>query len=236
MKKCFFLVSAFIVVTVSAPHAEAQQKYIGILGGANLANESLDPQPAGISSSYRPGVIAGVDVERWFNSQWGLSSRAMYVAQGHNDRLNQSLTGVLSGSTKIGTDNVETRALGVDLLLKRSLFGNESVRTYAFAGPSLGVIVSGKEYLNDTVETPGPYYVGDTTFEMSYSNTLDWSIAFGLGVSAKLDSGPMFFLDAGYWYGLTNLYEWYGGGAFTRDIRLTAGVLFPIHLPSLLFK
>ena len=45
----------------------------------------------------------------------------------------------------------------------------------------------------------------------------------------------MLFLDAGYWYGLTNLYEWYEGTAYTRDIRLTAGILFPLQLPSLLF-
>jgi hypothetical protein len=50
-----------------------------------------------------------------------------------------------------------------------------------------------------------------------------------------LDSGPMLFLDADCWYGLTNLYEWYGGATYSRDLRLAAGILFPIHLPSLLF-
>ncbi len=234
MKRIVHLLFLGSTIFVAGRCRAQQQKYIGVILGGNFASEAFDAQPAGISESYRTGIVAGVQIERWFSPQWAISTHEVYVQQGHNDKLNQTVVGgTFNGTTKTGTDNIETNSLNVDLLLKRTIWGNDAIRTYVFAGPSVGIILSGKEYLNDTVKTSSVWYVGDTTYEMSYSNTLDWSLVLGLGISAQLNSGPMFFLDAGYWYGLTNLYDWEGGAVYTRDIRLTAGVQFPIHLPSL---
>jgi hypothetical protein len=237
MKKTLFSLATLGFLMFSAIRSGAQnheQKYLGVVLGINEANELLNAQPEGISSYYRAGIIAGIQGDRWFNSQWGIRMRDVYVQQGHNDNLNQNGTGILYGSTRTGIDNVETTSLDADLLLKKTIWGNDVIRTYAYVGPSLGIILSGKEYLNDTVSTSVGKFVGDTTFTMLYSNVLDWSVVLGLGISVKLDSGPMFFVDAGYWYGLTNIYLWNEGSVYTRDIRLTAGILFPIHLPSLL--
>jgi hypothetical protein len=229
MKQAFLLFLLGSLVLGADECLAQQQKYLGVILGANFANESLDAQPGGISSINRVGILAGLEVERWFNSQWGISMRDLYVQQGHNDDIDQVGMGILYGSTRTGIENIESSSLDLDLLVKKTIYGNNVLRTYAFTGPSLGFILSGKDYLNDTVSNRYGSFYADTTTAVPYSNVLDWSIVFGVGISVKLDSGPMFFLDAGYWYGLTDIYEWYGGAAYTRDIRIAAGILFPLN-------
>ncbi len=226
----------FSFLAFCAPSAHAQQKYIGVLLGANFANESLDSLPSGIAASHRMGILAGIQSERWFGPHWGVSLQGIYSQEGHNENLDGVGTGILYGWTRTGSENVKSSSLTADVLVKRSLWEIPPIRTYAFAGIAMGTILSNTSYYNVTVSKPGnPSYATDTTYSLGSSNSFNFSLIVGLGISLKLDSGPMLFLDAGYWYGLTNLYEWYGGTAYTRDIRLTTGILFPLQMPSLLF-
>jgi hypothetical protein len=228
---CFYV---FSFVAFCAPNVQAQQKYIGVILGANFANESLDSLPSGIAASHRMGILAGVQSERWFGPHWGVSVQGIYSQEGHNENLDGVGTGILYGWTRTGSENVKSSSLTADVLLKRSLWANNTIRTYAFAGAAMGTILSNTDYYNVTISKPGnPSATADTTYALGSSNSFDFSLIVGLGISFKLDSGPMLFLDGDYWYGLTNLYEWYGGATYTRDIRLAAGILFPINLPSL---
>jgi hypothetical protein len=232
--------SSFIIVilgTMLAIQANAQQKYVGVLFGGNLANESLDSLPGGVSLSNRIGLLAGIQVERWFNPQWGISSQLMYAQEGRNEDINGAGTGIFYGFTTTGNATVETRNIDVDLLLKKTIWGNNVIRTYAFVGPAMGAFLSGSFHSNITISQKGSaFFGGDTTYSIdSVVKTFDFSIVFGVGISVKLNSGPILFLDAGCWYGLTNIFESYGGATYIRDIRITAGILFPVQLPSLLF-
>jgi hypothetical protein len=224
-----------ILVSVSVLHANAQQRYIGVILGANFANESLDSLPGGVSLSNRTGILAGIQTERWFNPQWGISSQLLYAQEGRNENINGMGTGIFYGSTTTGNRTVATRYFDASLLLKKTIWGNNVIRTYAFAGPAVGIFLSGSTHYNSIISLHGSTIVmEDTSFSLdSIVNTFDFSILIGVGVSVKLDSGPMLFLDASYWYGLTNISEWYGGATYTRDIRLATGILFPINLPSL---
>ena len=61
----------------------------------------------------------------------------------------------------------------------------------------------------------------------------DISIIAGAGVSITLASGLELFLDAGYAFGLNNIDYYYadktkGYYIYSRDIRIAAGILFPI--------
>jgi hypothetical protein len=231
--KCF---SIFSFVAFSALNANAQQKYIGVVLGANLANESLDAQPGGVTISDRTGILAGIQSERWFSPQWGFSSQLMYVQEGRNDNINGIGTGIFYGTTTTGYTSVEANYLEVTLLIKYAGFGNNVIRPYVFAGPSLGAFLSGNVHSNITVSQKGSQPIEvDTTYALTNSNvnTFEFSAVLGIGVSVKLDSGPMLFLDASYWYGLTNIFDSYGGATYTRDIRIATGILFPINLPSL---
>ncbi len=223
------------IVACYVPDANAQQKYIGITFGGNFANESLESQPGGVSLSDRLGVLAGIQFERWFSPQWGLSEQLVYAQGGRNADINGAGTGIFYGFTTTGNETIATRSVDLDLLLKKTIWGNNVIRTYAFAGPGVGIFLSGSDHLNITISQKGisPYGL-DTTYSMdSTVSALDFSVVIGVGVSLKLNSGLMFFCDASYWYGLTNIFESYGGATYTRDIRIAAGILFPINLPSL---
>jgi hypothetical protein len=229
---CFYV---FSFVAFCAPNVQGQQRYIGIILGANLANESLDALPSGVSTSNRLGLLAGIQSERWFNPQWGISAQLLYAQEGRNDNINGVGTGIFYGFTTTGNETIETRNLDIDLLLKKTIWGNNAIRTYAFAGPGMGTFLSGSDHSNILISKPGSASLGaDTTFSLdSTVRTFDFSIVFGAGFSVKLNSGLTVFCDASYWYGLTNIFESYGGATYTRDIRLAAGILFPINLPSL---
>ena len=229
---CFYV---FSFVSFCAPNVQGQQRYIGVILGANLANESLDAQPGGVSLSDRTGILAGVQAERWFSSQWGLSEQLLYAQEGRDEVINGTGTGSFYGINTTGNRTIETRYLDVSVLLKKTIWGNNVIRTYAFAGPAVGVFLSGSTHYNSVSSQNGSTLVTeDTSYSLdSIVNTFDFSILFGAGFSVKLNSGLMLFCDASYWYGLTNIFESYGGATYTRDIRIAAGVLFPINMRSL---
>jgi hypothetical protein len=221
----------FCFVAFFATNAQAQQRYIGVIVGANFANESLDAQPGGVSLSDRTGILAGVQAERWFSTQWGLSEQFLYVQEGRNEDINGTGTGIFYGINTTGNRTIETRYLDASVLLKKTIWGNNVIRTYAFAGPAVGVFLSGSTHYNSVSSQNGSTLVTeDTSYSLdSIVNTFDFSILFGAGFSVKLNSGLMLFCDASYWYGLTNIFESYGGTTYTRDIRIAAGILFPIN-------
>jgi len=73
---------------------------------------------------------------------------------------------------------------------------------------------------------------GDTTFAIDRStmNTLDVSADIGAGVSFKMPSGVMLFLEATDAIGLVNIANSYGESVVkSQDIRLAAGILFPLN-------
>src|SRR5262249_36022630 len=89
---------------------------------------------------------------------------------------------------------------------------SNNFRAYGLVGLAMGTLVSGTDHLNYLISKHRSVsFGGDTTYAMQYSNSFNWAIVLGLGISEKLDSGPMLFLNASYWYGLTNLYQWYRG-------------------------
>jgi hypothetical protein len=231
MNKRIWSLAVLIVATLSARSTNAQQRYIGVTVGANFASESLDAQPGGVSISDRTGFLAGLVAERWFSSQWGISEQLLYAQEGRNTNINGAGTGVFYGIATTGNETIETRYLDVTVLLKRTIWGNNAIRTYAFVGPGVGVFLSGNDHYNVIASQHGSAtFTEDTSFSLySIVNTFDFSILFGVGVSVKLNSGLMFFCEASYWYGLTNIFESYGGTTYTRDIRIAAGVLFPLY-------
>ena len=144
--------------------------------------------------------------------------------------------GLADGPSASGTADWTSSYLEIPLLAKVS-FGEGAVRRYLFAGPSIGFMLSNFEKLHNTGYRPFPYGVGvnDTTVDITDSTTkIDFSIVAGAGISLKLASGTELFLDAGYAFGLTNTDNYYydkasGLNIYSRDIRLAAGVLFPIN-------
>ena len=182
MKRLLGCLGIFIFVAFCAANAHAQQKYIGVILGANFANESLDSLPSGIAASHRTGMLAGVQSERWFSPQWGLCVQGIYSQEGHNENLDGAGTGILYGWTRTGSENVKSSSLTADVLLKRSLWADNPIRTYAFAGAAMGAMLTNTDYYNVTVSKPGnPSTATDTKAPMHWGRPIH-SIFLSLSV------------------------------------------------------
>ncbi|MFI5201732.1 MAG: porin family protein [Candidatus Kapaibacterium sp.] len=234
MKKILYSLIALSFLAFSARNATAQNRYIGARFGVNLANQAFEDSPPGISNSIRTGILAGLQVERIFSGTWSLMSQVLYDEKGVDESINRSGSEFGNPVTQIGTANLIFHCFEIPVLLKAS-FGSGGVRPYLFAGPSIGLFLSGREEDHYTVTIPGtPVRVDTTTSDPnSYVKSLDISAVFGAGISVHLISGQILFVDASYALGLSNVAVIFGSSVHSRDIRLAAGILFPLDLPHL---
>ncbi|HEY3876646.1 MAG TPA: porin family protein [Candidatus Kapabacteria bacterium] len=236
MKKVLFSIATLGLVTFSAIWADAQNLYIGARIGANVANQLNDSLTAatgpGVTTGSHAGFLAGLQVDQHLSDMWGISGELLYDQKGMHENYNESGTFFLPPNTtgpfsQTGSTDFTLNYLEAALLLKVRFFSGD-LRPYIFAGPSVGLFLSGKQQDNFTVIIDGTETV-DTTRSIG-ENTFDVSIVGGAGVELKLGSGHIVFIDAAYAYGFTNIaqntdpVEWIK----SRDIRLAAGILFPL--------
>jgi len=227
------LLLAFAIVclaTLASARVEAQDRYVGVRFGVNLANEAFDANPPGISEAMRTGILAGLQVDRIFSGVWSLSTEMLYDQKGADESLNRSGKAFENYISQLGTVNLIFNYFEFPILLKAS-FGSGAVRPYLFAGPSIGVFFSGREEDHYTFTAGGSSVRVDTTTSNpnSYVNSLDISAIFGAGISVRLNSGQILFMDADYAFGLSNVAVIFGSSVQSRDIRLAAGILFPLY-------
>jgi len=242
MKKTLFSIASLAWVTFSAIRADAQNLYIGARIGSNLANQLNDSLGAyassygteGITNGIHTGFLAGLQIDRHFDDMWGISAELLYDQKGTQVNYNESFTIVapknLEGPyTQTGTSDLTLNYLEVSLLLKVR-FGSGDLRPYVFAGPSLGLFLSGKQQDNISYTESGSSGTLDTTRSIpgSDTKTFDASIVGGAGAELKLGSDQIIFVDAAYAYGFTNIAQSSDASVRSRDINLAAGILFPL--------
>jgi hypothetical protein len=232
MKKLFFI--SFVGFFALPNLSSAQQMMIGARGGLNFANEAYTNLPNGESISGRTLMLVGGQFDCWLNRSWAISLQVLYDQKGANSSMNE---GVYPPATAAWNASY----FEIPLLAKVS-FGGGVVRPYIFVGPSVGFLLSNNEkfqfYSGGTSIPNGLGTFGrlvDTMANITDSTAkIDLSIVAGAGISFTFDSGMQLFLDASYAYGLNNIddYSWdkdYGISVYSRDIRLAAGVLFPLN-------
>jgi Outer membrane protein beta-barrel domain len=237
MKKLFlfFFLAFFVLPRIGA----AQQMMIGVRGGVNLADLAYPVYPAGDNpgsqgSTIKPGVLAGGQFDYLFNRTWTVSIQLLFDQKGgHSDSYAGFVFPNYSGAA---TADWTTDYLEVPILAKVST-GIGPASIYLFLGSSIGFLLSNIEKVSNGYGLPGnePYYSRDTTVNITDSTAkIDFSCVSGLGASFKLASGPELFIDATFTLGLTNIDNYYwdkvnGISIYSRDIRIAAGVLFPLH-------
>ncbi len=223
MKKLFCSLTILCFATLTASTGRAQHSFLGARVGANLANESVDSLPSGATTSMHAGFLAGVQYEYWLDDMWSLGVQVLYDQKGVHEDINNVVDFVGTGKVDLTLNYLE-----IPVLAKVS-FGTGSLRPYVFAGPSVGFYLSNKAHLNETFE--GQTLDTTETIPDSSINSTDFSIVGGAGVSLKLGSGQVLFVDAAYALGLVNISHNQPGdntAVKSRDIRLAAGILFPL--------
>jgi len=214
MKK--LLVFSFLGFFAVPSLASAQQIMIGGRAGVNLGSQNWTYN---ISQSIKPGILGGFEADMSLNPSWAASIQLLYDQKGtHADHF-----GLADGPLPPPADWT-MNYIEVPLLAKLKLgYTGKSIQPYFFAGPSIGFLVSNIEKRYATTVN-----ITDSTAK------IDFCLSGGAGLSISLSSGTILFLDAGYAFGLTNTDNYYydkedGISIYSRDIRLAAGVLFPIR-------
>jgi hypothetical protein len=212
------LLCAFAVLFFSLLFAHAAFSQGVMLGGrvgVNLANESWNPDPgtnpnnSGSSLGIHAGFLAGAQCDKWFDDEWALSVQLLYDQKGTTETVQGS-----SGNFDLGY-------LEIPILVKANIITG-SVRPYLFAGPSIGLLLAASVQTN-----------GQTADIKSYYNSVDFSLVGGAGLAFDISPRITICFDASYTVGLTDIDKnsdgSYGNPAvMSRDIRIAAGVMFPI--------
>ncbi len=215
----------FFLLLASASYAQTMM--IGARGGVNLANEAITKTLYPENTAFLAELLGGGQLDYQFSNTWALSLQLLYDQKGAHIDMGP------------GYSNWTTSYLELPLLVKMS-FGSGALRPYLFAGPSIGYLLSNIQHIhtNGSYFVPdgvGAWYPIDTAADITDSTAkIDFSLIAGAGLSLQLASGTALFFDAAYAYGFINSdnYSWDkadGISVYSRDIRLAAGVLFPLN-------
>lgn len=230
MRKLVHAFAIMCLVALATTKVEAQDRYIGARFGVNLANESIAPNPwETASTTIQPGLMIGGQIEFPMSGVLALSAQVLYDQKGSNENLMVRGTDTYETDTEMLIYNY----LEIPILLKVS-FGSGSIKPFLFAGPSIGFFLSGTNKIRSSGGPIFPFHL-DTSLSVSDSTIYspEISVIFGGGLSFQLVSGPMVFIDASYSLGLVNIdndnTEFMDKTTVkSRDIRLAAGILFPL--------
>lgn len=234
----------FFLLFASASYA--QTATIGLRGGFNIASElwsspNFNDYQASISS--RTLTLFGMEYDHWVSRSFAWGIQFLYDQKGAHDIVNDgsglSIDDIVTTPSNYSEVADWTLTYFEIPLFVKWRFATGVVRPYFFGGPSIGLLLSNIEHvygLNTGYGfTEQPTYQGtDTTANIShYTAPIDLSFVGGIGISFILPAGQELFFDAALAFGATNTDHYSGNSQgvsiYSRDVRLAAGIMFPIH-------
>jgi hypothetical protein len=189
----------------------------GILGGLNLANLTVDPEPTGISLDNLTGFGVGGVFNIEFAGGFCIQAEPMYLQGGAQTTISEQ---GISVDLKIKVDYISIPVLFTYVFQT----GENRIQPYIFAGPGLGFLMSA----NASGEAGG--ITADLDIKDSLK-TIDFNALFGAGVNIPVGVNTI-FVEGRYSLGLTNINnsDFLSAGAVTiktKGIQFFAGIRFP---------
>ena len=222
-----FLTLGLLWFAVVFCHPARAQNYVGVVGGVNLSNLDIDPNP-GIDFDRLNRMAIGGVIGLQLVNHLKLHIEPMYMKKGAVLRNFDLSLGNSEFKYKVEAFELPV-FLRVDLTSSR-------IQPYLLAGPTAGVIT------NTTVEVAasGIEFEGDAD---NIAKTIDFGVGFGGGLSLQV-GGQALFLEGRYSLGLVNINE--GGDVSlesenlpqvitidpddvsTRGFQVMAGIVFSL--------
>lgn len=202
MKKMSMLLVLSFMLCMVLP-ASAQMD-VGVLGGLNLANLSVDPG-IGADLKTRTGFGFGGVLGIGLGEMFSLEFEPMFLQKGAKAEAG-------------GTDGkIKADYLEVPVMLKVP-FGQGNVKPYVMAGPQVGYLLSAK------VEAGGQEQ--DIKDDVK---SIDFGVAFGAGVGIPAGNNTV-FIEGRYALGLTDVNDDSNDPTEikTKGIQIFAGITFPL--------
>ncbi|KAA3619336.1 MAG: PorT family protein [Calditrichaeota bacterium] len=181
---------------------------IGLIGGLNIANATIDPDQ-GVDWESRTVFGVGGVLDYSLSEVMILNVEPMYLQKGTK--------------AEDGDDKVEYKIDYIEVpVMFKYLFGSNDLKPYVMTGPSIGILLNAKtdftmDGFSDEVD------IKDDT------KSINFSLGFGAGVSMPMGNKTV-FVEARYALGLTNVNddpEDTETDVKTKDIQIFAGFTFP---------
>jgi hypothetical protein len=122
--KRILLLSVLFVITISFMPVNAQVK-LGVQGGINLADVSLDPEQTGFEMGIRTGFLVGGIVNYNFSPLLSLQAEPAYIQKGSS----VDITSTEDGINIKGEATMTANYIDIPVLLKAT-FGNAQVKPF----------------------------------------------------------------------------------------------------------
>ena len=186
MKRLTFFVAALVVLMVMTVPAHGQKYYVGIIGGLNNADFTLEDY--GVDRDVSPrslfgiGGVFGLSFSKYFSIQL----EPMYLQKGGLISDNTPQLFLKSSYLELP---VFLKVIPVDV--------NNKLQTYLLAGPSVGLLLSSEI----TGESGGLVFKGDVK---DIQRKIDLGLALGGGISLTIGKCSL-FVEARYTFGLNDI-------------------------------
>lgn len=211
MKKVLAVTLA--VLMIMSTNVFAQKFVVGVKGGLNLANVSVDPEPTGIEFKTRTGMAAGAFVGINLGP---VCVQPEFLYSQHGTKFDFEIMGVTVNNT------MKLDVLEIPILLKYNIPMAGNVTPSIFVGPGLGFVLSAKQ-LSEAAGSSSETDIKDDIESMNFG------LVFGAGVNINVGS-VIITLDGRYNLGFTNMNKISGSTTTikTNAIQIMAGFGFPI--------
>jgi hypothetical protein len=217
MKKSLLLLAVSFLLTFSTfPQVKISG---GVLGGLNLANITVDPDPGNLNTLT--GFGAGGVLNFEFVGGFSIQAEPMYLQGGtKTSEISQGVTVDL----KIKADYISIPVLFIYTFQT----GENQVQPYIFAGPSLGFLMSAKA----TGEASSGGVSASVDMDIKdYLKSTDFGALLGAGVNIPAGTNTI-FIEGRYSMGLSDINN---SSALlgstttikTKGIQFFAGIRFP---------
>jgi hypothetical protein len=209
------------------------QVQLGLQGGVNLGDVSLDPTPTGTTTTLRTGVMFGGVLFYGFSPILGVQIEPAYVQVGSKEEYSETD----GGHTYKMEGTVKGDYLEIPVLLKAT-FGEGPVKPFITAGAAVGFLLGditseGDKYTVDGVDVTSLVPSDQRTDTLKTKST-DFMLRFGGGVVIPLGQANI-FIEGLYSLGLTDINDdpdnTVNGTVMTvktTGIQIKAGVMFPL--------
>ncbi|OGU32284.1 MAG: hypothetical protein A2057_12365 [Ignavibacteria bacterium GWA2_35_9] len=226
MKKFFLLSLTFLLAFFVLP-INAQVK-LGLQGGVNLADVSLDPTPTGYETGIKTRLMFGGIVNYNFSPLLGIQVEPAYIQKGSTF----DLTTVEDGVNIKGEGTFSANYIDIPVLLKVT-FGSIQVKPFLLAGVSVAFLLGDAKYNFDKVTANGQDVTNMLTAEQKEQvqkmKSTDFVLNLGGGVMIPVGVVDI-FIEGQYNLGLTNVNDEPGDNTKikTKGIQIKAGALYSL--------
>jgi hypothetical protein len=225
MSKSLSHIAVLVAVTLlfTSSVTAAEKPSFGVLGGLDLANLAVDPDPTdGDLDSIRRASVGGL-IELGLTPVASLQARCMYVPKG------TGLDAVEDGISLQAKTVIDYVTVPVLLKLRAN---TEKVRPYLVVGPEIGFKARSNVSLSTSVSVPRDLLaeVEDELNDQVDNELKSTDVALDFGGGVEIPFRRMSFLIEGiYSLGLRNIAvnsEGGDGSAKTRTFLFNAGIRF----------